>query len=235
MDFWNGFFGIGGLVIGFLGGILIPLVLYWLTVARGPRVYVNGNGLLCRCLTPQVFREGWGIIAVNGKVTVSHKPVTIVDAELSFKMDKKQIRPSTKSMGDGFPPLHTFVRVGNDEAGSMPALPRRLFTPVTLTPGEGEQPINVRFALGGHFAEEYSQDFFSGKLSARDRMFITMMIRFEYENNGRFYWSKRFKILVHPNGRQGWTPQGPLWIDDDGQPVEVRYGQAVEQPPDRRT
>jgi hypothetical protein len=230
MEVWNIIFGVGGLVLG-AAGVLVTIVLYKLSVARSPRIHFDGKGILCRCLTPEVFRKGWGIIPVNGTMTVSHKPVTVVNAELYYKMDKKHVRPSGKSMGKEFPPLHKFVRVANDQQGSIGALLRQGFTPVKLTPGEGEQPVSVRFALAGNFAEEYSEDFFSGALSTLQRMFIPMMIRFEYEHNGRFYWTKKFPILVYPYFNQGWTPDGPKWIDEDGRLIDVRHSQPVEQPP----
>lgn len=219
------------LLVGFLGGIIIPIALYALSVARRPKVYFEGQGILCRCLTPEVFGKGWGIISVNGKLRVSHKPVTVVNAELSYEMDRQHVRPSQKHMGDTFPPLHVFIRVSNDEAGSIGLQGRDTFTPVKLIPGEGEQAVAVQFALGGNFAEEYSEDFFGRKFSTVDRMFIPMMVRFQYEHNGHFYWSKKFRILVAPFFNQGWTLEGPKWINEKGQLVEVRYSQPVQQPP----
>ena len=217
---------VAGLAVAVVG-VFVTIILYQRSVARSPMVHLEGNGILCRCLTPPAYHDGWGIIPVNGKLTTSHKQVTVVDAELYFKMDKKHVRSSSKIMGKRFPPLHKFVRVVNDQQGSIGALTRQGFTPVRLMPGEGEQPVSVEFALGGNFAEEYSKDFFSGALSSLEDMFIPMMIRFQYEHNGKFYWTKKFNMLVAPYANQGWTPEGPMWIDEKGDLAHVRYSQSV--------
>jgi hypothetical protein len=229
MDFWNMLVGIGGLVLGFLGGILIPIAIYMLSVARKPQIHFEGNGILCRCLIQPVFHKGWGIISLTGRLRASHKPVTIVDAEFSYKMDESHIRPSTKFMGETFPPLYIFSRVANDERGSTVSLPRRGFTTIRVVPGEGERQLDVQFTLGGNFAEEYSEDFFTGVLSMHSGMFIPMMVRFQYEHNGKFHWTKHFDVLVVPYANMGWTSDGPKYIDEKGRIVEVRYGAPVYQ------
>jgi hypothetical protein len=216
-------------VIGIVVAIVIPFVVYKLT-ARKPRVFfdTHGNGVLSRCLTKPLFKEGWGIVTITGKLRVSHQAVTVVDAQLSYKMDRHHVRPSTKSMGKTFPPLFVFQRVANDETFSTVAFSRQNFDTIKLVPGEGEKPYCGHFTLGGNFAEEYSADFFGGKFSTLDKMFIPMMIRFEYEHNGRFYWTNRFNVLVCEFGNMGWTPQGPKYIDEEGRLLDVEYSQPVD-------
>jgi hypothetical protein len=216
--------GIGGTFLG----IIVTVVIYKLT-ARKPKIHAHAEGILCRCLTSPVFSQGWGIVSLTGKLRVSHRPVTVVDAQLSYKMDASHVRKNDKLLEESIPPLHVFVRVGNDENGSIPALSRRLFDPISLIPGHGEQPFKINFALGGNFAEEYSIDFFGGQLSSDGGMFIPMLVRFEYEDNGHFNWTNDFPVRVAPFSRQGWTPDGPRWIDDAGNLVEVRYGPVVHQ------
>jgi hypothetical protein len=209
-------------VLGTLAGVAATIAVYKLT-ARKPRVFFDshGNGVLSRCLP--ALKDGWGIISVSGKLRVSHKPVTIVDAQLAYKMDPAHVRLNSKPMCETFPPLFVFERVANDERASTVSLSRRSFDTIKVVPGEGEKDYRGHFTLGGHFAAEYSADFFEGKLSSVGDMFIPMMIKFEYEYNGDFHWTEYFNIIVHPCANMGWTPNGPKYINEDGEPLNVVY------------
>ncbi len=208
-------------------GVLVTYAIYKLTAARRPHIQFEGQGTLSRCLTPPVFEKGWGIVSLAGKMRVSHQPVTVVDAELSYMMDPAHVRPNSKYMGETFPPLFVFERVANDERASTVALRRQDFDSIRLVPGHGEQPVRIHFTLGGNFAEEYSKDFFDGTFSSVSRMFVPMMVRFEYEYNGQFFWTEKFSIHVCPFGNQGWTPDGPKYIDASGRLLDVRHGPVV--------
>jgi hypothetical protein len=205
-----------------LAGVVVTIVIYRLS-ARKPRVAFDapGNGTLSRCIP--ALNDGWGIVSITGKLRVSHKPVTIVDAQLVYKMDREHIRPSSKSMGAAFPPLFEFVRVANDERASTISLRRRDFDTIKLVPGDGEKVYRGHFSLGGNFATEYSADFFGGKLSSNNRMFISMLIRFEYEYNGHFYWTPYSKVRIAPFSNMGWTPAGPKYINKEGEILHVEY------------
>ncbi len=214
-------------VVGTIAGIVGAIAAVW--VYKKPRVFfdIPGNGVLARCLTTPVFKEGWGIVTVSGKLRVSHQSVTVVDAQLSYKMDQRHVRPSSRSMGKTFPPLFVFQRVANDERASTVSFSRQNFDTIKLVPGEGEKEYRGHFTLGGNFAAEYSADFFGGKFSTLDKMFIPMKIRFQYEHNGRFYWTKRFDVCVAPFDNMGWTPEGPKYIDQEGRLIDVIYRQSV--------
>ena len=119
-------------VVGTITSIVGTIAAVW--VYKKPRVFfdVLGNGVLVRCLTTPVFKEGWGIVTVSGKLRVSNHPVTVVDAELSYKMDQQHQRPNSKSMGSTFPPLFVFQRVANDERASTVSSPRQNFEAIKL-------------------------------------------------------------------------------------------------------
>ena len=208
--------------IGVIATIAVPVALHRLN-AKKPKVSFEcpGNGTLSRCLTKPVFDEGWGVFSVSGKLRVSNRPVTVVDAKLTYKMDSKHVRPSNKKMGDDFPPLAYFPRIANDERGSICAPTREGFTTIKLIPGEGEQAVRVHFILGGNFSSEYSRDFFERKFSTVGSMFIPMMIRFQYEDNGKFHWTEDYSVLVYPFSNMGWTSQGLKYIDEQGKLIEV--------------
>jgi hypothetical protein len=217
-------------IVGALAGVVaLPIagVSLWMPVRR-PRVYFGGGGILTRCLTAPAFRDGWGIFTVSGTLRVSHRAVTVVNAELSYRMPWQHVRPSAKYMDAGFPPLVTFPRVADDEQATIPALGRRDFNTVALTPGGGERQVKVNFALGGNFAEVYSDDFFSHTLSSDGGMFIPMLVRFQFDDNGRLRWTKNFPVRVAPFYNQGWTPDGPQWIDANGAMQDVRHGPPVD-------
>jgi hypothetical protein len=213
-------------VLALAASCSIPFMIYWLK-ARRPRLAFEqtGNGLLVRHLVKPMFDQGWGIISLGGKLRVSHQSVTVVDAQLAYKMDPAHVRPSDKFMDEHFPPLFIFERVGND--GTIPAFPRRSFDPIKVTPGGGEQLFTLQFCLGGNFAEAYSDDFFSGKFTSLGRLSIPMLIRFQYEYNGKFYWTKDFTMPICPMSNQGWTSNGPQWIDDEAHVRHVEHGPIV--------
>jgi hypothetical protein len=208
--------------------IVVTIVIFRLNNAK-PRVRCDpaSNGVLYRCLTKPAFELGWGIFRITGKLRVSNKPVTIVDAELSYLMEERFIRKSPKKMDANFPPLMTFPRVANDDQSSTVSFLREHFDVIKLTPSGGEQQFNISFTLGGNFAEEYSRDFFDQKLSTISDMFIQMQIRFQYEHNGEFYWTDKFDIFVHPFGDRGWTREGSVYINEQGEVIHVRHGAPV--------
>jgi hypothetical protein len=204
---------VAGLAVAVVG-VLVTIILYQRSVARSPKVYFEGNGILCRCLTSPAYHDGWGITPVKGKMRTSHKQVTVVDAELYYKMDKKHVRSSSKIMGKGFPPLHKFVRVANDQQGSIGALTRQSFTPVKLMPGEGEQSVSVEFALGGNFAEEYSKDFFSGALSS--------LRRHVYSYDDPFPVRTQREVLLDKKVQHAGCPIRQPRVDAGGSEVDCR-------------
>lgn len=204
--------------------ILVALGFGILTLLRPKIRYASAKASLSRCLIDQLFENGWGIIETWGKLRVSHKFVTIIDSKLSYLMDEKYTSGKTlESMGDTFPPLYFFERVGNDEAASIPAFPRELFTTIKLSPGNGEQEFNIQFVLGGNFAKEFSTLFFQGALSTIGGMFLPLKIRFQYEYNGGFYWTPDFDIPCAVFSNKGWTKNGLRHIDKNGDVLELRY------------
>jgi hypothetical protein len=215
--------------------ILIAVVTIALTILFGIPIIIKptvqcdpSSACLYRCLTRPLFDQGWGIFEVKGKLRVSHKPVTVVDAKLSYEMDQQYTKgKELKPMGETFPPLHFFERVSNDKGRSTCSFARQGFTTIALSPGGGEKPFSIQFTLGGNFAATFSRLFFDGELCTIEKMFFPLRIRFEYEHNGNFYWTDDFDVNCHEFSNMGWTPDGGKWIHADGTIADVIYGPVV--------